>query len=325
MLILLEILKGRIRPGHSKIPDIERDLAKRWAGYWGEIALANYVKELPQDKYLILHDLQLQLNGIHFQIDSLLLSKNFILIIEAKNIIGTLTFDNVFHQLIRKNPDETEECFEDPRVQCKRLQSLLRGWLVKHHMNVLPIETLIFFKSTRTILKTNTNDKVDFSKICKARDIFNKIDELEKKYAQEKVNQQTISKMGKMLLKHHSPTLINILEIYKLSERDIQTGVCCPKCLGIPMNYQRGKWLCSTCNTSSKDAYLEALNDYFYIIKPMVANCEFRLFLHLPNNNTAQKILRSLQLPTTGKTKDRLYHQPKEKVLPCAFLSKMSY
>ncbi|QIZ10612.1 NERD domain-containing protein [Priestia megaterium] len=100
-LFLTQILKIRLILGHSKYQEIEKDLAKRWAGYWGEIALANYVKELPHDKYLIFHDLQLQYNGIHFQIDTLLLSQNYILIIEAKNIAGTLTFDNVFKQLIR--------------------------------------------------------------------------------------------------------------------------------------------------------------------------------------------------------------------------------
>jgi len=59
-IFLTEILRRRLVIGHVKYSDIERDLAKRWAGYWGEIALSQYVKELPQDKYLIFHDLQLE-------------------------------------------------------------------------------------------------------------------------------------------------------------------------------------------------------------------------------------------------------------------------
>jgi hypothetical protein len=50
-LLLTEIIKLRLTIGHHKYQEIEKDLAKRWAGFWGEIALANYVKELPQDKY----------------------------------------------------------------------------------------------------------------------------------------------------------------------------------------------------------------------------------------------------------------------------------
>ncbi|MGG3467870.1 nuclease-related domain-containing protein [Neobacillus pocheonensis] len=161
-LILTEVLKRRLRIDHFKHLEIQKDLAKRWAGYWGEVALANYIKELPQEKYYIFHDLQLKHNDIHFQIDTLLISQYFILIIEAKNINGTLIFDNVFKQLLRINDDGTEESFEDPRVQCKRLQSLLGRWLAKNGFNLLPMEYLIFFKSVKTILKANPGDKVNF-------------------------------------------------------------------------------------------------------------------------------------------------------------------
>jgi hypothetical protein len=318
-LFLTQILKMRLVIGHRKYQEIERDLAKRWAGYWGEIALANYVKELPQDKYLIFHDLQLQFNGIHFQIDTLLLSQNYILIIEAKNIIGTLVFDNVFKQLIRTNPDGTEESFEDPRVQCQRLKSLLRSWLVKNGCNLLPIDYLVFFKSTNTILKTNPGDKADFNKVCKGRDLLNKIEGMEQKYNQVRVDTETISQMGNLLLIQHCPNPINILEEYKLTGKDIRSGVCCPieQFSYIPMNYKRGRFICPICQTSSKEAIINALSDYFYLYRPTITNSEARIFLRLPTNDTAQKILFRLNLPKTGKTKNLLYHQFPEKVPSC--------
>lgn len=318
-LILTEIIKKRLVIGHIRYQDIEKDLAKRWAGYWGELVLAKYVKELPQDKYNIFHDLQFQINGTHFQIDTLLLSRNYILIIEAKNISGTLVFDNTFKQLIRKNEDGTDEAFEDPRVQCQRLQSLLRRLLIKIGYNLLPIDYLIFFKSTNTILKTNPGDRTDFSKVCKGRDVLNKIESLELRYPQEKVDNKTINKIAKLLLSQHSPKQINILEEYNLTKNDIRSGVCCPneKCCHIPMGYKRGKWICTACHTSSKDAHLEALNDYFYIFGPTITISEFRCFLHLPTDDTAQKILFRLMLPKSGKTKGRIYHLNPMKVKTC--------
>jgi hypothetical protein len=318
-LFLTIILKKRLLISHSKYQEIEKDLAKRWAGYWGEIALANYVKELPLEKYLIFHDLQLQINGIHFQIDTLLLSQNYILIIEAKNIMGTLVFDNVFKQLIRVHVDGTEEAFEDPRVQCQRLQSLLRSWMVKNDCNLLPIDTLIFFKSTNTILKTNPIEKVDFSKVCKGRDVFNKIGNLEQRYNHERVDKQTMNKIGDLLLSQHSPVPINILKEYNLTEKDIRSGVCCAndKCQQIPMNYKRGKWICPVCQITSKDAHLNAISDYFYLIKPTITNFELRSFLHLPTDNTTQKLLFRLNLPASGKTKNRIYHLGPIKVPAC--------
>lgn len=321
-LFLTEILKRRLKTGHSQYQEIEKDLARRWAGYWGEIALANYVKELPQEKYLIFHDLQLQVNSIHFQIDTLLLSQNFILIIEAKNILGTLVFDNVFKQLIRQNGNGTEESFEDPRVQAQRLESLLRKWLVKNGLNLLPIDHLVFFKSaTKTILKTIQGDRTDFSKICKGRDLFNKIENIEQRFNQEKVDTQTLTQIGKLLLSQHCPKPINILKEYNLTEKDIRNGVCCPneKCQHIPMKYKRGKWICSSCQTTSKDAHLDALSDRFHLIGPTITNFEFRSFLHLPTIHTSQKILFRLNLPATGTTRNRIYHLSPKKVTKCVF------
>jgi len=326
-LFLTEILKLRLVIGHRKYQEIEKDLAKRWAGYWGEVALANYVKELPQDIYLIFHDLQLQYNSIHFQIDTLLLSQKSILIIEAKNIAGTLTFDNTFKQLIRKNEDGTEESFEDPRVQCQRLQSLLRNWMIKNHCHLLPVDTLIFFKSTSTILKTNSGDKMDFSKICKGRDIFNKIDGMDQRYKHERIDIETMSQIGNLLLSQQSPKPIDILKEYNLTEKDIRSGVCCPnnECNYIPMNYKRGVWICPACHMISKDVILRTLSHYFYLNKPTITNQEARAFLHLPTIHTTQKQLHKLDLKKSGKTKDRLYYLNPEKVPPCVLSLKTTY
>lgn len=315
-LFLTEILKLRLTIGHHKYQEIEKDLAKRWAGFWGEIALANYVKELPHDKFLIFHDLQLQYNGIHFQIDTLLISQYYILIIEAKNIAGTLLFDNVFKQLIRIHEDGTEESFEDPRVQCQRIQSLLRNWLVKNGCNLLPVDTLVFFKSTSTILKTNPGDNTDFSKVCKGRDLFNKIEGMEQRYSNERINTETMTEIGKLLLSNHSPKPINILKEYRLTEKDIRSGVCCPndKCNYIPMNFKRGKWICPSCLTVSKDAILKALSDFCYLYKPTITNQELKDFVHLPNTDTTQKVIFRLKLEATGRTKDRLYYLSTEEM-----------
>lgn len=229
-------------------------------------------------------------------------------------------FDNVFKQLIRQNDDGTEESFEDPRVQAQRLQSLLRKWLVKNGLNLPPIEHLVFFKSaTKTILKTNLGDRTDFNKVCKGRDLFNKIETIEQRFNHERVDTQTITQIGKFLLSQHIPKPINILKEYKLTEKDIRSGVCCPneKCQHIPMKYKRGKWICSSCLTTSKDAHLDALSDRFHLIGPTITNFEFRSFLNLPTIHTSQKFLIRLNLPATGKNKNRIYQLNPKKVAIC--------
>ncbi|WP_420491315.1 nuclease-related domain-containing protein [Neobacillus drentensis] len=264
---------------------------------------------MPQEKYLILHDLQLKLNDIYFQIDSLLISQTHILIIEAKNIIGTLYFDHVFNQLIRINPDGTEESFEDPQTQCRRLRSLLTRWLTQHKIHLLPIDYLIFFKSTnKTILKTSGTG-TDTTRICKGRDVLNKIEDIEKRYKQVKIQPEKMKEVAHFLLSKHSPKPIEILKEYELTETELFLGVQCPSCTHIPMNYQKGKWICPKCNSPSKTAHFEAINDYFLLIKPTITNHECHTILHLPTSDITRKILLSLQLPTSGHNKKRLYHQ----------------
>jgi hypothetical protein len=307
-LILTEIVEKRLIKGHYKHPDVVRDVARRWAGYWGEIALHNYVKDLPQNKYFIFHDLQLQIEGVHFQIDTLLLSQNYNLIIEAKNISGTLTFDPVFKQLIRKQEDGKDDIFEDPRIQAKYHQILLNRWLTYHGVNYLPIEHLVFFSNIKTNLKVNPGDNSDFSRVCKAREIFLKIDDFEKKFQQKKADITKIENLWKLLLSQHSPLQVNILNEYSLSTKDICTGVRCSECKFIPMIYIRGKWSCPSCKHVSKDAHIDALYDYFHLFKPSITNSEFRQFLHLPTNDVSQKVLHSLNLQSTGNRKYRVYY-----------------
>jgi len=307
-LILTLTLKKYLNRNHPTYPELEKDLAKRWAGYWGEAALANYLQELPQEKYLILHDLHLQLHDTHFQIDTLLIAPTHILIIEAKNIIGTLYIDNIFNQLIRSNPDGTEDSFEDPRTQCRRLQSLLKRWLIQHNLHLLSIDYLIFFKSTnKTILKTN-GTTIDTSRICKGRDLFTKIESIEKQYKQEKIQAAKWMDIAQYLVSRHSPKQIDILQEYGLTVNDLPWGVLCQDCTH-PMHYQKGIWHCPKCHSVSKDAHIEAINDHFLLIKPTITNRECQTILRLPTSDVTRRILITLDLPTTGHTKNRVYHQ----------------
>ncbi|WHZ02370.1 nuclease-related domain-containing protein [Neobacillus sp. YX16] len=313
--MLTEILQRRLLIGNIKRSEVDKDLSKRWAGYWGEITLDKYLKELPANQYYIFYDLQLKIYGVHFQIDTLLISTKYILIIEAKNISGTLTFDNKFKQLIRL---EDNEAFEDPRIQAKRNLTLLTRFFQSNGFKDLPIDYLVFFSNVKTRLIASPEIETELSKVCKAREIFEKIEACETAYQQERISHSEISSMTEILIRNHQPKKINILELYKIAPTDTVTGVRCTKCSTIPMVYRKGKWICSSCNFSSKDAHLEAINDFFLLIKSTVTNNELKVFLHLPSNDISQKILKRLKLASTGKTKSRIYHQHIERsVSPC--------
>lgn len=87
----LEALLRRLPYDHLKRSRIEEDLVKRRAGYRGEKALDQFLINHPlTDDLLILNDLRLSNGKQYFQIDSLLINNQFALILETKNIYGTL-------------------------------------------------------------------------------------------------------------------------------------------------------------------------------------------------------------------------------------------
>ncbi|HZG72957.1 MAG TPA: nuclease-related domain-containing protein [Chondromyces sp.] len=86
----LEALVRRVPRGHGKREEILLMAKKAGKGYRGEQAIDYPLSFLSEDKYFILHDVRL-LGGHHyFQLDTLILSEYFIVILEVKNISGIL-------------------------------------------------------------------------------------------------------------------------------------------------------------------------------------------------------------------------------------------
>ncbi|QED46651.1 nuclease-related domain-containing protein [Cytobacillus dafuensis] len=303
-ILVLEAILRRLHEHHPKRTIIEEDLSKYKAGYQGEKALNYYLSFLDEQKYSIFHDLRLCNGEYYFQIDSLILSTDFALIVEVKNITGTLLFEPNFNQLIR-SIDEKEEGFPNPLLQIQRQQLQLRKWLDKKRLIHLPIEILIINSNSSAILKGN---QYVSKYVCKIDRLLEKIATLEKKYIVEILNPQEMRKLSKSILKYHSPfETQSFLQKYSIPSSDIITGVQCPQCKTFPMKYYRRKWYCPRCQTISKVEHIKATQDYFYLIKNTMSNADFRHFLHIHSISSASKLLESMDLKKTGEKKGRLY------------------
>ncbi|WP_353957948.1 nuclease-related domain-containing protein [Peribacillus sp. ACCC06369] len=74
----------RLPPGHAKQPAIIADIKKIKAGYNGEYRVFQSLIALPEKEYLLFHDLRLIGSPFPFQIDILILTSSFLLILEVK-------------------------------------------------------------------------------------------------------------------------------------------------------------------------------------------------------------------------------------------------
>lgn len=306
-LLQAEALERRIAENHKRMQDIKSKIRILRSGYNGEKTLKYYLDQIPEHKYHIFFGLRLPVGNTFFQIDALLLSQKLILFLDAKNHSGILRFEK--NQLIHEYADN-RDVYENPVAQVNRHKILLGNLFDNYKVPTIPIENFVTGckPSTETII--NQGYKEAEQKVIRAYDLLKKVNELEERYSEKMINQKTIKQVINLLLTLHTPQKIEILNYFQMTEHELITGVQCPRCLYIPMNYSRSNWICPECLLFSKDAFFNGINDYFLLIKPSFSNPEIRKFLHMPSSRTTTSFLPKLNFPYTGTKRGRIYHQP---------------
>jgi hypothetical protein len=306
ILLVLEALIRRLPKNHPKQSILQGDYNKRMAGYWGEKRLDEFIDGIPHFPFYILRDLSLNVRGVLFQIDTLLLSPFFVVILESKNIAGNLLFDTAFNQLIRTS-DNKEEAFEDPILQSQNQRRNLMNWFKEQKIPLIPIETLVVMSNSSAVVKSTSGNESLSKKVIPVKKVISQIEQLSSLYQKELFSDKEVKKIAKQLIKNHQPKHIDVLDKYKILLADIIPGVQCPNCGVIPMIYIRGKWLCRSCGCESQDAHLKGVEDYLLLVKKTITNKAFRDFLLLPSMNISSKLLIKIGFQSRGAKKSREY------------------
>ncbi|TCP19519.1 nuclease-like protein [Scopulibacillus darangshiensis] len=304
-----EALLRSIPPRHPKRSIIEMDLKNRRSGFQGEQSIDYYLHLLPESQYHIFHDLRLTVDGrFYFQIDNLLNSLNFHLIVEVKNYSGTILYDhktNQFFQIVKG----IKKSIDNPLSQVKRHKRQLKDWKSKHNFTNVPIEYLVVFGNPATILETTSDTTQVFKRIVRPEQLLDKIEEFEGLYPNQVLDNVKINDLDRQLLRAHTPPSIDIFQTYGMTSAELIIGVRCPACGSYPMNRENRKWLCPACGNISMDAHKRTILDYL-LIHGTITNQQCRENLLLPTRNVAYKMLKSLNLPYTGVGTRRTYHLP---------------
>lgn len=303
-----ETLVGRLDKNHPKFPEVEGNLKKLSAGYRGEKTVDYFLNLLPSKRHHIFQGLRLPIGNNFFQIDSLLMSTKSGLLIESKNFAGTLLFEK--NQLTRtlKGTDEIE-IFQNPLTQANRHKILLKYLFEKNKIPIIPIEHLVCIANTSSNIIISSGYTEAEKRITRAENLLHKIEENDKFYTKDLLDQKTLGKLSKFLINNNTPLIPDILQKYGIDQSEI-TGVQCPRCFIIPMLYQGRYWECLSCQMRARDPFIKAINDYFLLIKPTITNKELVDFLHLPSARAATYLFTFLKFPFTGTNKGRVYHQP---------------
>ncbi|MCA1055466.1 NERD domain-containing protein [Rossellomorea aquimaris] len=307
IILKLDALQGRLDPLHVKIPLIKDEWKKRLAGHKGEVSLEYVLGFLDPDEYVQLHGVRLKVDGIYFQIDTLILSRKTILVMEVKNFAGTIYFDRVFNQLIQTK-DGQELSFPDPLIQVSQQVNQLTKWLRQHHFPAIPIHGFVVISNDKTLIKTSSDYKFLSSKVFHKQLLPTKVSQLSNLIKAEVYTDKEVKRLIIMIKKKHEEANPPVLEKFKISTKEILPGVICTTCKFRPLIRMHGTWYCPKCKSSDKEGHLRALLDYELLIGPTLTNLEFRRFLNLRSRHVSLRLLKSLNLPTTGTQKGTTYN-----------------
>jgi hypothetical protein len=303
----IEAFLRRIPMEHPIRPIAEEKARILRSGFKGEKNLNYFLSLLPEKDYRIFHNIRLPSGTSHFQIDFLLISPKLIIILDSKNHVGTLIFEK--KQLIQISND-SEKIYPNPLSQVYRHKFLLKKFLENHLIPNIPIEYHVVVTNPSTKVVISQGNEEAEKRVWKVEDSLIKMDELEKTFNKECLDKRNISKAKKIILQNNNPERYDFIKMFNMKQSEIPIGVQCPKCLSLPMDYKgRMKWECPSCQYISKDAYYQAIQDFFLIIKPSITHSELRHFLQIPNARLTTHLLSLLNLPCKGKNKGRTYYQ----------------
>jgi Nuclease-related domain len=304
----LEVLLKRSSPTSHKRPQILESYRRFKAGFTGEQSLQYFYRYLPKDGLLFLPGLRIMHDEYYFQMDQLIVSPTFLLILEIKNLAGHLYLDDKVKQMIR-TLDGKRECFEDPIEQVKRQSYHLNQILKQCKFPAIPIERLVVITNPSTIVEFSPSYKEAFARVIKSAQLHHKFTAFQQKYQTSILTSKEMKKISKQLFKLHDAHDPDVCDLFQMDKRELLKGVLCPKCdQPFIMYYKGANWRCPNCPHKSKTAHIEALKDYALLISPTITNRECKYFLHLPSTSITTHLLKALILPYTGSTKSRSYN-----------------
>ena len=298
-------LNRRVIPTHYMFNKINKDYNLAMAGLYGEKEVYFYLKHLPSGHYFILHNIRLRDSTGYFQMDYIIITVKFILILEVKNYTGKVYF-NQFDQLeLIKNSEK--EVYQNPINQVERHQLLLQNWLLDHLFLDIPVYSYVVFSSPTTLIQSDSSDSQIHKKIISGSNLVPTILQLEKEEKNHYLTISDIRSLSSLLIESHSPYKIDIQKKYRIQYQDLIKGIHCPYCSAIPLEKNNRIWLCRNCDYVGPNNYIQSLNDYYYLISDQITNKEARDFLQIHSSSTMRYLLHKAGYKNTGDNKGRKY------------------
>jgi len=305
-LYRLESLYRRIPPHHAMKEKVFSDFKKARTGIRGEKEIDFSLKFLDEQDYLILQHLRLPDQNGAFQIDHLILTRKYILILEVKNWYGTVIFGEN-GQVTRIGDNGIEEGFPNPIPQAKLQQHRLQKWLNSNGLTNIPIHFFVVISFPSTIIKSASDEHLIPAQVIHNNQLFFEIPKLDKMYQNSTLRSSELLELGRELKAAHTPSTQNLSDKYGIELGELMKGIFCPNCNTVPMFRRKQKWYCRACQHTSSEAHFSALNDYQWLVGDYITNREAREFLRVDSPDVTKRLLQMAGYVSSGNTSNRKY------------------
>ncbi|MEH7176340.1 nuclease-related domain-containing protein [Neobacillus vireti] len=293
--------QSRLTANHPMISVIASKQSMIEAGIGGEQQVSEVLNRYRFPfKNNIFHDLSLSSDS-YFQIDHLLKTPNYGVILETKNLAGSLEFRDNPPQLIQKREDGQIKYYESPVEQLERNIELMSAWLSQRNIDFPLYGAIVLAYPKQHVEIPPATTKILFP---------NMIPPFIKSLPQEgkSLDTSTFNWLSSELLRnHHTYIPKPIFESYQIPLRDVQPGVRCESCGKIGMVKKPRTWHCPFCKVNNHLAHRGTLVEWFLVVKRTITNRECREFLNIKDKYTANRILQSMNLKSQGSYRDRTY------------------
>ncbi|WP_411953962.1 nuclease-related domain-containing protein [Alkalibacillus sp. S2W] len=287
-LLQLEVLIKRYRKRDQCYAQIQDQYHRELAGYLGEKALQYYFSLLRYKPVLTLFGLRAKAFTHYFQIDALLITRQFLLIVESKHTKGVIT-ENDAKQMIQ-HADGNTKSLQHPLHQADIQRRQLQTFLMNHHLDQLPIYTCATFTHPEVIIDMPNQPNNLFTHHYLLQFIYDLLEENPTQIISSK-QAQTI---GQCLVENHAPQNRHLAIEWNIKEHDLIHGPFCPRCSKMVMNRKHGTWFCPSCQLYDKHAHTDALRDLLiYHQYPEFSNQVVKNWLNIDSPHVCKRLLAS--------------------------------
>lgn len=302
LLTSLPRLLHRLPKGHSSYELVMSDHYKIKAGFGGEQQVDQLLRKGRwREPVLIIGDLQLDRSFC--QMDTVILTSHFALVLEVKNYSGTLSFDEKSFHMKQETREGKLLGYNSPITQAWNAQAELQV-LFEELAVSLPVYACVVLPYATTLIENGPAELP----VVYGYSLKRFISTLPR--TDSPLSSEEMARVGQLLVERHTTfSTKNFQEWYRYSAADLKKGVLCSICGLRCVKSSQRTLFCDGCKMPSGDGYAHALADWFDFVAPEISSAQCREFLGLKDKYAVRYLIGKMGYVRRGNGRGCRYYR----------------